>query len=271
MPCWRARCRHAGPQPDLRRRRGRPRPARRPGVRGRGDPRPARPIEGLEDSKLLSSHAARRARDRDRTHALAWAVASASVEEIDASTSCRPRCWRCGAPWKRSACARTRPGSTATTARELACRARGDRAGRRQHAGDLRGIDPRQDRARRGDAAPARALSRIRLRPPQGLPDAGAPGCSRAHGPCEIHRRSFAPVRRVAATPHDRASALARQPARTPLARARRAMAASGAESGARADRRRAPGSRPTSTSGAPVEALLVSETGAGDAKSPRW
>ncbi len=45
---------------------------------------PARPIDGLRDSKLLTAAARARLAIEIRTHALAWAVASADVAEIDA-------------------------------------------------------------------------------------------------------------------------------------------------------------------------------------------
>ena len=44
---------------------------------------PARPIEGLNDSKKLSERARERLAPLIREHALAWAIAEASVEEID--------------------------------------------------------------------------------------------------------------------------------------------------------------------------------------------
>lgn len=44
---------------------------------------PARPIEGLADSKKLSERAREQLAPLIREHALAWAVAEASVEEID--------------------------------------------------------------------------------------------------------------------------------------------------------------------------------------------
>ncbi len=44
---------------------------------------PARPIEGLDDSKKLSERARERLAPLIRERALAWAVAEASVEEID--------------------------------------------------------------------------------------------------------------------------------------------------------------------------------------------
>jgi len=44
---------------------------------------PARPIEGLADSKKLSEAARERLAPLIRERALAWAVAEASVEEID--------------------------------------------------------------------------------------------------------------------------------------------------------------------------------------------
>lgn len=44
---------------------------------------PARPIPGLADSKALSPARRERLADAIRTHALAWAVADASVDEIE--------------------------------------------------------------------------------------------------------------------------------------------------------------------------------------------
>jgi len=44
---------------------------------------PARAIEGLADSKLLTAEVREALAERIHAHALAWAVASASVEEID--------------------------------------------------------------------------------------------------------------------------------------------------------------------------------------------
>ncbi|MEO8937486.1 MAG: ribonuclease HII [Burkholderiaceae bacterium] len=44
---------------------------------------PGRPIRGLRDSKLLPSETRERLADRIREKAMAWSIASASVEEID--------------------------------------------------------------------------------------------------------------------------------------------------------------------------------------------
>jgi ribonuclease HII len=44
---------------------------------------PARPIDGLRDSKAMTARQRTLASDRIRARALAWAVAEASVEEID--------------------------------------------------------------------------------------------------------------------------------------------------------------------------------------------
>jgi len=44
---------------------------------------PLRPIDGLKDSKKLSEARRDQLAERIRADALAWAVASASVEEID--------------------------------------------------------------------------------------------------------------------------------------------------------------------------------------------
>jgi ribonuclease HII len=45
---------------------------------------PARPIRGLRDSKILPADTREKLADRIRERALSWAVAQASVEEIDA-------------------------------------------------------------------------------------------------------------------------------------------------------------------------------------------
>jgi ribonuclease HII len=45
---------------------------------------PGRPIRGLRDSKILPADTREKLADRIRERALSWAVASASVEEIDA-------------------------------------------------------------------------------------------------------------------------------------------------------------------------------------------
>src|SRR5690606_38907984 len=74
--------------------------------------------------------------------------------------------------------ARRRSGARARGRRPPAApRLRGadDRRRRRERSRDLRGIDPRQGGARRGDARAARALSPVRLRSPQGLRHRRAP------------------------------------------------------------------------------------------------
>ena len=48
---------------------------------------PARPIEGLADSKKLSEKKRERLAEAIRERALAWAIASSSVEEIDEGRS----------------------------------------------------------------------------------------------------------------------------------------------------------------------------------------
>ena len=78
----------------------------------------------------------------------------------------------------------------------LAMPVRGHRQGRCQGGGDLGRVHPGQGAARPPVPRTARALPRLRLRRPQGLPDAGAPGrAAAAWAPAPAHRRSFAPVR----------------------------------------------------------------------------
>jgi hypothetical protein len=66
------------------------------GGRRRGDPRSARPIPGLNDSKKLSEKK-RAALARDRERALAWAVAKPASRKSTPEHPACGRCWRCSA------------------------------------------------------------------------------------------------------------------------------------------------------------------------------
>jgi ribonuclease HII len=57
--------------------------ARRPRLRGGGDPRPARQIRGLADSKVLNAERREVLAERIKQRAISFAISSASVEEID--------------------------------------------------------------------------------------------------------------------------------------------------------------------------------------------
>ena len=157
---------------------------------------PARRINGLADSKVLSAERRELLAGRIRERAVAWAVASASVEEIDAINILRAallamrRAVEALSVAPRGSLDRRHP-----LPRPRLPRAR-HRRRRRLHkvisAASILAKTARDAEMR----APARALPAVRLRPPQGLLHPGAPRArSQRHGPCEIHRRSFEPVR----------------------------------------------------------------------------
>jgi ribonuclease HII len=158
---------------------------------------PERPIVGLRDSKKLSAAARERLADTICTHALAWSVAEASVAEIDrinilqATLLAMQRAvdglghapalvWvdgnRCPAwNWPSLAVVKGDDKIAAIAAASILAKTHRDRFMCRLH-GDY----PVYGFARHmgyGTAAHLAALS--------------------THGPCEHHRRSFAPVRRL--------------------------------------------------------------------------
>ena len=61
---------------------------------------PARPIEGLNDSKKLTEARREALFDEIREKAVAWCIARAEVERSTSSISCMPPCWPCSAPSK---------------------------------------------------------------------------------------------------------------------------------------------------------------------------
>ena len=145
-----------------------------------------------------------------------------------ASTSCRPRCSRCSARCRRCKSPPDEAWIDGNRCPKLACRARAFVQGDRAAPGDLGRLHPRQDRARRGDAAPARALSRSTastatraIRPPSTWRCSS--GTARATSTAAASRRCG-----VSCCPHERHH-FPRQSARAPLAEAGRAMRASAA------------------------------------------
>lgn len=161
---------------------------------------PARPIEGLADSKKLSERKRERLAGEIRDRALAWAVASASVDEIDdfnilqatllamaravAALAVTPaealidgnRCPRLAVP------ARAIVGGDATvaviSAASILAKTARDAEMRRLHlAYPQYGFDRHKGY---GTAAHMAALS--------------------VHGPSSCHRRSFSPIRELLAT-----------------------------------------------------------------------
>ena len=160
---------------------------------------PRRPIRGLRDSKLLSP--ARRAAlaQRIRSDALSWAVASASVEEIDRLNILRASLLA----MRRAVEALDRPAQAAwidgAHCPDLPCAARaivgGDRSVPQISAASILAKTERDAEMLRLHAQfPQYGLDRHK-----GYPTPEHLARLAEHGACAIHRRSFAPVRRILA------------------------------------------------------------------------
>jgi ribonuclease HII len=155
---------------------------------------PARPIEGLADSKLLEPAERERLARRIRSRALAWAVASASVEEIDRINILRASL---AAMRRALELLPLDPGEVCVDGLHVPdvrfpCRAvvGGDRLVAAISAASIL-------------AKTARDAEMVHLHrhfPAYGFADHKGYGTPehltalREHGPCEIHRRSFEPV-----------------------------------------------------------------------------
>ena len=158
---------------------------------------PARPIEGLKDSKKLSAKRRDALADLIRERALAWSIASASVDEIDALNILQA-----------TMLAMTRAVEALTPLPVLA-RVDGNRAPRLCCAvetligGDA--LDPAISAASiLAKTARDALLVEMHARWPEyrfdvhkGYPTAAHLALLREHGPCPEHRRSFGPVRVV--------------------------------------------------------------------------
>lgn len=160
---------------------------------------PARPVDGLADSKSIDA-ARREALGRAiRRDALAWAVAAATVEEIDemnilrASLEAMARAVRALA---------VEPGEVVVDGLHVPdtawpCRAlvKADRLVPAVSAASILAKTARDDEMVALDARyPGYGFARHK-----GYPTAAHLAALRALGPCEIHRRSFAPVREAIA------------------------------------------------------------------------
>lgn len=159
---------------------------------------PARPVSGVRDSKLLSERRREALAPEIRRFALAWAVASASVEEIDELNILHATMLA-----MRRAVQTLQPAPSLALVDgnrlpALACEARAVVGGDRSHAA----ISAASILAKTARDAEMR---RLHLQYPQygldrhkGYPTAEHLRLLAEHGACEIYRRSFAPVRRLA-------------------------------------------------------------------------
>lgn len=160
---------------------------------------PARPIEGLADSKKLSEKKRDYLAAAIRERALAWAIASSSVEEIDAINILQASLLA-----MRRAVEALQLAPTLILVDGLYCPAvamparaivRGDASEPAIAAASILAKTARDAELLRLHAVyPQYGLDRHK-----GYPTAAHLAALRAHGVAIIHRRSFAPVRRVLA------------------------------------------------------------------------
>jgi ribonuclease HII len=155
---------------------------------------PARAIEGLADSKALAAATRERLAIEIRAHALAWAVASATVEEIDRLNILQATLLA----MRRAVEALAIPPDDVLVdglhVPQVACRCRAIVKGdRRVPAISAASILAKVAR----DAAMATLHERF---PQYGFAEHKGYGTAehlaalREHGPCEVHRRTFEPV-----------------------------------------------------------------------------
>ena len=156
---------------------------------------PKRPIAGLKDSKLLSEKKRTFLQDEIQHHSRSWAVAIATVEEIDRLNILQATLLAMRRAVESLAVAPDEAWIDGNRCPKLACRARAIVQGDRLHPA----ISAASILAKTARDAEMRALHQ---RFPQygfdqhkGYPTAEHLERLERLGPCEIHRRSFAPVR----------------------------------------------------------------------------
>jgi ribonuclease HII len=165
---------------------------------------PARPVPGLADSKLLDPARREALAVAIRRDALAWAVASATVEEIDAMNILRASL---AAMARAVEALGVDPGEVVVDGLHVPaaawpwpCRAlvKADRLVAAVSAASILAKTARDEEMVRLDAAfPGYGFARHK-----GYPTPEHLDALRALGPCSIHRRSFGPVREAIAQ-HD--------------------------------------------------------------------
>jgi len=158
---------------------------------------PDRPVQGLRDSKVLTASRRELLAIEIRGHALAWAVATASVEEIDAINILQSTLLAMRRAVEQLAIAPDLARIDGNRAPILGCAVetlvKGDALDPSISAASILAKTDRD-----------RAMQRLHLEYPQyafdqhkGYPSPLHLELLRRHGPCPAHRRSFAPVRRA--------------------------------------------------------------------------
>lgn len=156
---------------------------------------PARPVSGLADSKALSARRREVLATEIRSRALAWSVASASVEEIDALNILQASLLAMRRAVEGLAVAPACVEVDGPHCPRLQVPARGIVGGDATHAG----ISAASILAKVARDAEMLDLHRIHPRygfdRHKGYPTTAHLAALQAHGVCAAHRRSFAPVR----------------------------------------------------------------------------
>ena len=155
-----------------------------------------RPIDGLRDSKKLTAERRDELAPLIKQHALAWAIAECSHEEIDAINILQATMLAMRRAVEALSTMPTIALIDGNRSPVMTDPLPPDHRRRRQGACDFGRVDPGQDRARR--RAGARCTSSTRNTASTST-RATAPRCTwsacASTAPCPVHRRSFAPVR----------------------------------------------------------------------------
>jgi ribonuclease HII len=156
---------------------------------------PARRVNGLADSKVLNAGRRELLAGRIKERAVAWAVAYASVEEIDAINIFRASLLAMRRAVEALSVAPEEALIDGTHCPDLACRARaiidGDASHKVISAASILAKTARDaEMARLHERFPQYGFDRHK-----GYSTAEHLELLAKHGPCEIHRRSFDPVR----------------------------------------------------------------------------
>ena len=158
---------------------------------------PEKPIEGLKDSKLLSASRREFLFEMIRTNSKAFAIAQASVEEIDRLNILQATMLAMRRAVEGLGVRPDEAWIDGNRCPKLACRARAIVQGDRLHpvisAASILAKTARDAEMRRlHERYPQYCFDRHK-----GYPTPEHLALLDRHGPCEIHRRSFAPVRRL--------------------------------------------------------------------------
>ena len=158
---------------------------------------PAKPIAGLKDSKLLSPSRREMLFELIHERAIAYSIASASVEEIDHLNILHATMLAMQRAVEGLRVRADEAWIDGNRCPKLACRARAIVQGDRLHpvisAASILAKTARDAEMRRmHERFPQYCFDRHK-----GYPTPGHLALLERHGPSEIHRRSFAPVRRI--------------------------------------------------------------------------